>query len=81
MLSLVGQHKRSREELSETEKKNLNEAIEKLHELNVTHNDLKWKNVLFCEDDQSVFIIDYGFAKYSHKRSVCIEDEENYNLY
>ena len=65
--------------MSETEEKSLNEAIEKLHELNVTHNDLKWDNVIFC-DDGNVFIIDYGFAKFSDKEPVSIANEDRYYL-
>ena len=74
-----GHHKHSRKELSERERKNLDTTIEKLHELNVTHNDLKWNNVIFC-DDGKVFIIDYGFAKFSGKGPISIANEKRYDL-
>jgi tRNA A-37 threonylcarbamoyl transferase component Bud32 len=64
------------------EQANLDKAIERLHELNVVHNDLKWDNVIFTEDDNNnnngaqVVIIDYGFSqlKASNTR-VSYEDE------
>lgn len=75
----IGHYKRSRAELSDAENKNLDAAIQKLHQLHVTHNDLKWNNVLFCENEE-VFLIDYGFAKYFEKRQISIMDENRYDL-
>jgi tRNA A-37 threonylcarbamoyl transferase component Bud32 len=73
-----GKHKTSTNQLSKCEKTNLQLAIKRLHELNVVHNDLKWDNIIFL-DNEECFIIDYGFSEFKREK-VTTDDENNYDL-
>lgn len=62
--------------MTKKDKSQLREAIDGLHALQVVHNDLNCKNVIF--NDQNVFIIDYGFAKISPKKDLSIKNEKRF---
>ena len=65
--------------MTDQEKLNLQKAIDGLHNLRVVHNDLKWDNIMF-DDNEQAYIIDYGFSKLSEKELVTNMDENSFAL-
>lgn len=41
------------------------QALDYLHDINVTHRDIKLENIIVCRDRKTIKLIDFGF-------SVCV---------